>query len=122
MKIIVCGGRRYADPIKIWEVLDQIDTGRDEVRLVVDGASDDITGPYIGADYWAHQWALARNKPTARVHADWKTHGRAAGPIRNKQMRDEYKPDLVVAFPGGNGTRNMIELAEEAGIEVVKIR
>lgn len=121
MRILVCGGRRYADPICVWRTLDQIDGERGGIRCVIDGASDDVTGPYVGADYWGHQWALARNRTTVRCHAQWKVQGRAAGPIRNKMMCDEQKPDLVVAFPGGNGTRNMIALAEKAGIEVVRL-
>jgi hypothetical protein len=120
-RILVTGGRHFADPILLWRTLDLIDSTRGGIRLVIDGASDDVTGPYFGADYWAHQWALARNKATVRVHADWKAHGRAAGPIRNKRMRDEHKPELVVAFAGGNGTRGMMSLAREAGIEVVEI-
>ena len=31
---------------------------------------------------------------------DWEKYGKAAGPIRNQQMIDKGKPDLVVAFPG----------------------
>ena len=53
--------------------------------------------------------------------ADWDTHGRGAGPIRNKQMLEEGKPDLVIAFPGGKGTANMIGQAKEAGIPVREI-
>lgn len=121
MRIIVCGGRRFADPAYVWKTLDQISAERGGVRCVIDGASDDVTGPYVGADYWGHQWALARNIPYARCHAEWKALGRAAGPIRNRRMLDEQKPDLVVAFAGGNGTRNMCSLAEDAGIEVVRL-
>jgi hypothetical protein len=53
-------------------------------------------------------------------YADWDKHGRAAGPIRNQQMLDEGKPDLVVAFllPQGSGTLDMIRRTEKAGIEV----
>ena len=119
MRVIVCGGRLYADVQNIWRTLDQIDQERGGIRCVIDGASDDVTGPYVGADYWGHQWALARTKPTCRYHADWKKLGKAAGPIRNERMRDEAKPDLIVAFPGGNGTRGMVRLAYAAGIEVV---
>jgi hypothetical protein len=121
MRVLVCGGRRYADPICIWKTLDQIARDRGCIRLIIDGASDDVTGPYIGADYWANQWALARGIPTVRCHAEWKQHGKAAGPIRNRKMRDEYKPDLVVAFPGGHGTEGMVALAEEGGIEVIRL-
>lgn len=121
MRVLVCGGRSFSDPIRIWKTLDQIDAERGGIRCVIDGASDDVTGPYVGADYWGHQWALARNRPTVRCSADWKRFGRAAGPIRNKEMLNQQKPDLVVAFPGGNGTRHMAEVARAAGVEVVRI-
>ena len=59
--------------------------------------------------------------PCAVYRADWEGLGRKAGPIRNQQMLDEGKPDLVVAFPGGRGTANMMRIAREAGIEVIEV-
>jgi UDP-N-acetylmuramoylalanine-D-glutamate ligase len=59
--------------------------------------------------------------PVETYEADWDTHGKAAGPIRNKRMLDEGKPDLVVAFPGGRGTANMISQARKAGVEVIEV-
>jgi hypothetical protein len=52
-------------------------------------------------------------------YADWATHGRRAGPIRNAAMI-KAGADLVLAFPlpGGRGTQHTIRLAEEAGIPV----
>lgn len=50
--------------------------------------------------------------------ADWDKHGKAAGPIRNKQMLDEGKPDLAIMFPGGRGTAHMKGLLDKAGVEV----
>ena len=58
--------------------------------------------------------------------ADWNKYGRAAGPIRNKQMLDEGKPDLVLAFhtniENSRGTKNMIEQAKKRGIKVILIK
>jgi hypothetical protein len=51
-----------------------------------------------------------------------KKHGRAARPIRNQRMLDEGKPDLVVAFPGGRGTTDMIRRAERAGVPVRQVQ
>ena len=48
--------------------------------------------------------------------ADWNKHGRAAGPIRNRDMA-EYA-DCLVAFEGGRGTQNMIKTAKELGLKV----
>lgn len=118
MKLLVCGGRDFIDVPLLWRTLDKLrdDTPEPGIRLVIDGASDDVTGPYKGADYWAHQWALARNIPTVRVHAKWTEHGRSAGPRRNGEMIGLHNPDRLVAFPGGRGTRNMIDQADRAGI------
>jgi hypothetical protein len=43
------------------------------------------------------------------------------GPIRNKQMLEEGKPDLMVAFPGERGTANMCKQAREAGVPVMVV-
>ncbi len=53
-------------------------------------------------------------------HAEWMKYGKAAGPIRNARMLAEGKPDLVVAFPGGRGTADMLRRVREAGIEVIE--
>jgi hypothetical protein len=119
-RILVCGGRDFTDVPKLWKALDDLQASLPEphIRMVIEGASDDVTGPYVGADYWAHQWALARNIPHARVHAKWEAFGRAAGPIRNQNMMGLWQPDLVVAFAGGRGTANMVGLAKKAGVQV----
>lgn len=114
--VIICGGRNYDDVPKMFRALDVLDEELD-IRFVVDGASDDVTGPYVGADYWAHQWAVLRGKQTVRVHAKWQLHGKLAGPFRNQKMLDRYKPDLVIYFPGGAGTDSMIKLAKKAGVK-----
>jgi hypothetical protein len=124
MRLLVCGGRDFKDVPLLWRALDELRASTPEpgIRLVIDGASDDVTGPYKGADYWAHQWALARDIPTIRQHAKWREQGRAAGPIRNGEMLERHKPDRLVAFAGGRGTQNMIEQAGRAGIVVQLIR
>jgi hypothetical protein len=51
--------------------------------------------------------------------ADWTTHGKAAGPIRNARMV-ALGADVCLAFPKGEsrGTRGCMRLAEKAGIRV----
>lgn len=79
-----------------------------------------IEGEARGADTLAKQWAEERYLPVEKYPANWDTHGKAAGPIRNKQMLTEGKPDLVIAFlaPNSRGTANMISQAEKAGVPV----
>jgi len=116
--VIVCGGRDYSDVPALFRVMDELDA-KHNIILLVEGASDDVTGPYKGADYWARQWAFARKKERVTERAHWKTEGRAAGPIRNQRMLDRYIPDMVIAFPGGCGTDSMKGLARKAKVKVV---
>lgn len=53
--------------------------------------------------------------------ANWLKYGRMAGAMRNQQMLDEEEVDLVVAFPGGKGTADMVRRARAAGIEVREV-
>lgn len=53
--------------------------------------------------------------------ADWKTEGRHAALIRNERMLREGKPDLVIAFPGGNGTWYICSLGGKLSIPVVTV-
>lgn len=80
-----------------------------------------ISGMAKGADTVAIEWAVVNWCQWLEFPANWKEHGKRAGIIRNQQMLDEGKPDLVIAFPGGRGTRCMIRLAKEAGVPVREI-
>lgn len=121
MRLVVSGGRFFNDVPLLWRTLDDIHEST-PVQLLVEGASDDVTGPYVGADYWAHQWALARQVPCLRCRAEWTKHGKAAGPIRNGEMLTGYLPDRLVAFPGNRGTADMIRQAEKAGIVIQTVK
>lgn len=108
MRVLVCGGRDFIDGAAVKSALDALPEG--PLTIIEGGAS--------GADNFARLWAEFRGVPCETYRADWSAHGRAAGPIRNKQMLDEGKPDLVIAFPGGRGTANMIKQARVAGVRV----
>lgn len=80
-----------------------------------------IHGDAPGVDHLADTWAVVNWVQIKRFPAKWDQYGRGAGPLRNQQMLDEGKPDLVIAFPGGKGTANMTKLAREAGVKVIEI-
>ncbi len=111
MRVLVCGGRYYRHPQKVYDALSDLDG----VSLVIEGGAQ-------GADCFAAEWADETGTPHRQFNAAWNTHGRAAGPIRNKRMLDEGKPDLVVAFPGGRGTANMVRQARKRGVRVVEVQ
>lgn len=110
MRVLVCGGRDY---ISWWAMEPILDRLVDE-----DGISVLIEGGAQGADRLARGWAMMHDIPVETYEADWKRDGRSAGPIRNMAMLIVGRPDLVVAFPGGRGTMNMVEQARKRGIEV----
>lgn len=78
-----------------------------------------VHGGAKGADRIADDLAWDYGFRTVVYAADWKTHGKAAGPIRNQQMLDAGA-DLVLAFPlpGSKGTLDMIHRAKRAGVDV----
>jgi hypothetical protein len=88
------------------------------------GISCLIQGDARGADRLAKGWAESRGIPHEDYPADWRGHGRAAGPIRNRQMLDEARPEVVVAFPDhwpfnrNTGTGHMVTITESAGLPV----
>ena len=110
VRIIVCGGRDYADRDHVFQVLDKIHTLR--------GISEIIQGECpTGADKFAREWAVNMGQEPTRCPARWDLYGKRAGPLRNRYMLT-LKPDGVVAFSGGRGTQDMITAAQEAGVPV----
>jgi hypothetical protein len=78
-----------------------------------------MQGGASGADTFAKEWATTKPGIERYVcHADWDKYGKAAGPKRNARML-EWKPDMVIAFPGGAGTANMVKQAEAMGVRVL---
>ena len=83
-----------------------------------------IHGDANGADSLASQYARDRDIPQLAFPAQWRRpdpnnpektiYIPYAGNERNQQMLDEAKPTLVVAFPGGSGTADMVVRAEKS--------
>lgn len=112
LRVIVTGGRDFADRDLLFRTLDRLHLERGFALL--------IHGAARGADRLANDWAKERRVPRHPVPADWDGLGPAAGPIRNSEMLGMH-PDLVVAFPGGRGTEDMVGKAKRAGVQVVEV-
>jgi hypothetical protein len=114
MRIGVTGGRNYNNFDKIYEALRLFDYapigGHTLVYGGASGADDLASGITSECFYWKQE----------RFEADWKTQGKAAGPIRNQQMVDSGL-DVLIAFPGGRGTEDMVTRAKKAGILVLRV-
>lgn len=113
MRILVCGGREFADWRTVSDALWAIHHDTRILELIHGGAR--------GADDMAACWARQNGVNQRTFKPDWQAFGKAAGPIRNERMLREGKPDLVIAFPGGRGTADMVRRAESAGVPVRRI-
>lgn len=114
IRVIVCGGRDFADWRFVETTLGKLHAERPIRHL--------FHGNARGADSLAATWAkLHRDVSCHACPANWARDGKAAGLIRNKQMLG-FKPDLVVAFPGGKGTAHMVKIAKAAGVEVLEVQ
>lgn len=109
-RVVVTGGRDFDDILAV-------------VGAFHDYGPFDVVahGGARGADQLAASVARVNRIPTVEYAADWKAHGRAAGPIRNREMLDHFRPDVVLAFPGGRGTSDCVKAARERGIRVIEI-
>lgn len=112
--VLVCGGRDYDDEARLFSILD-VAHAANPIKLLVHGGAS-------GADDLAGRWARNAGVPWKGYPAYWRSEGKAAGPKRNQRMLDEAQPDLVIAFPGGAGTADMIKRAEAAYVPVVRVR
>lgn len=115
MKIIVCGGRNYSDRRCVFNTLDVIHA-ETPITILMHGDAN-------GADRLASSWATWGGQAKTKIEtfpAQWMKYGFGAGPRRNQEMLDAG-PDLVVAFPGGRGTADMVRRARAAGVMVRKI-
>lgn len=84
-----------------------------------------VSGGSGNMDKLGERWAIY-NDAELRVfkvdEADWKKHGKAAGPIRNRQMA-EYADALVLIWDGkSRGSKNMLEEAQKRGLRVIEVR
>lgn len=126
-RVLVCGGRNYNDKRMVYNTLDKLceDRGwqspKDEYGNWLPAYLSIIHGGATGADALADDWAVINWVPVMEYRAKWRAFGKAAGAMRNQQMIDEGKPTLVIAFPGGHGTADMVRRARKAGIETIEI-
>ena len=113
MDIIIAGSRDFDDYGRLCQECDTLLAG-----LRVDSI---LCGECRGADALGKRYAEDRGISVKSYPADWQRYGRAAGPIRNKQMAEAA--DLLIAFWDGQsrGTHSMIKLMQGKAVEIVYI-
>lgn len=121
MRVLICGDRLWGYGEDVACANCQHQTLEEAVGLLP-ADTVIIEGEARGADLQARRAGERLGLEIEPYPADWKKHGRTAGPIRNKQMLVEGEPDLVLAFhddiENSKGTKHMVKIAREAGVEV----
>jgi len=112
VRVIIAGGRDITDASLIVEAVAA--SGFQIASVVSGGAS--------GVDSLGEDWARKCCVPVARFPADWKAHGRAAGPKRNREMAENADALIAIWDGASRGTKNMIETAQKLGLKVFVYR
>ena len=128
---IICCGRKFSDFDMFNNSMTDIIQLKGCPEVVVHGAA---TGADSMANGWAQRMAVrVRREPAlwddidvpgavVKYRANGTPYNAAAGGQRNQKMLDDYKINMVVAFPGGPGTADMVARARKAGISVAEIK
>lgn len=111
--IAVTGGRDYTDMEKVYERMTHYHHRLRFTHVVHGGA----TGLDSIVDAWCD---TKRGVQSVLCRAHWKRDGKGAGPIRNSMMAI-IRPTVLLAFPGGTGTRDMVRTCKAYGTRVICI-
>lgn len=112
MNVLITGGREFNDLAMMFDVIAEI-----HVLYSIDYL---VHGNARGADKLADKVADELGINRIAFPANWTKFKLGAGHIRNKSMIDMIPIDLVIAFPGNNGTANMKTQADKREIDVIE--
>jgi hypothetical protein len=103
MRKIIIAGSRTLEPV--FEFIN-------EARIMfgmINASYEIVSGGAEGVDTCGENFAKEMGWKLTVLPADWNKHGKAAGPIRNRQMV-EYADELLLIWDGeSKGSKNMKE-------------
>jgi hypothetical protein len=113
MIVAIIGSRNFSDYELLKERCDYFLSSSYGYKIISGGAP--------GADKLAERYAFEKKLPITVLRADWQTHGRKAGMLRNKEILEICTH--VIAFWDGKsrGTANMIQCAAYKNLKIVRI-
>ncbi|MFU2318866.1 SLOG family protein [Rahnella sp. PCH160] len=113
MRVLICSGRFYAGISTLTRVLD-LYSQSENIRVLIHGGHPSSGGAI-------EHWARDANVHIVRYPANWAAHGKYAEIRRNIFMLEDSRPDIILAFSGGEDTADCIGLAKSKGIKVIEI-
>ena len=113
IRLIVAGSRKFQDEYVFERYLLAYLAEYDEITI--------ITGMARGPDIMAYDYAQYHEIPVLEFPADWDKYGKSAGYIRNAEMLKTATHLLAFWDGSSKGTKNMIDIAIKAGLDVTVI-
>lgn len=113
MRVLICGGRHFEDADTVHRELVRLHWQR-PITVLIHGS---VTGVGVAAEAWARRNGIS----VVRYPPNWEYFGKKAEGLRNAFMLEDSRPDLVVAFPGGRHTADLVHRAAGHGVEVATI-
>ncbi len=113
MKVIIAGSRRgFISNDEISSILKDNNLTPTEI----------FSGGARGIDACGEIWASDNNIKLSIFPAQWDIHGKAAGPIRNKQMADGADVLVAILYPDSRGTLNMINTMKKLKKKTIVVK
>jgi len=110
MKVIIAGSRDFDDYNLLYKNCNNILSNQKEIEIV--------SGRARGADKLGEKYAKEKSLKLKLFPANWEKYGKKAGYLRNEEMAG-YAKFLIVFWDGvSKGTKNMINIAKEKGLEI----
>lgn len=113
VKLIIAGGRDFTDYIQVFNSAKEF-VGPAELTI--------ISGMARGADMLGVRLAQDYGLDLIEMPANWDSHGRSAGYIRNAAMAREATHLLAFWDGSSRGTANMIQVGKAKGLTVKVIK
>jgi hypothetical protein len=117
--VCVCGGRVGVSDVQVFKVLNHIAKSEgwtpDLIEVIEGGAPcvDRFAGRWARKNAYAHA--------TFRVNKDIDGADDQAPKRRNRRMKEQGRPQVCIGFPGGPGTRDMMDICHRAGVRVLDV-
>ena len=98
--MIIAGSRSFTDITLVESYL---------LKAIGYGVTEVVSGAARGADICGEIAAKTLKVKVTQFPANWKLHGKAAGPIRNREMAEYADVALVFWDTVSPGSKNMID-------------
>lgn len=112
MKVIIAGSRNISDYQYFCNFM--------QTLYMADQITEVVCGMASGVDIMGKRWAEEKGIPVKKMPANWSLYGKAADPIRNKEMA-EYADVLIILWDGkSKGSQNMLNNAKIKDLKIIQ--